>query len=375
MMDDYWDEDTVFFVFEDDFRFEDVPTLPMSLWDAEAADAAPGGNFAPQQVKFSPHQKRVQGQWFEVPTKEMDPDLDEPAASRIQDLMHYMIQAHRNHCGHIVWMSWQPSHAGSAPQRPHSPKFGSLLWGITPAGARSIHAAIASGDLPSGHVDVKLREWLIKKGKEVQGCCLVPPLGNFRTSASAVDVSMSAERNAVRQSCWEDDWCTPGTRMADDLQGRRKKLTWITAKGAASVITPLDDPSEEMDLKWWTYDALSDEPAASEAKLDITPGTFQSELNVPSDYKKSTKISPAYRKRNISSSPSPSTSPDRWRAKRGHASSSSAPGPSAVEPAATAGGAPTEKKNRSEKKGSGARSASTPLSATGATQLRRRAAS
>jgi len=54
MMDEYWDDDTVFFVFEDDFRFEDEPPVPMSQLDACAAEAASSAStslWAPRDVQ------------------------------------------------------------------------------------------------------------------------------------------------------------------------------------------------------------------------------------------------------------------------------------------------------------------------------------
>ena len=43
MTDPYWDADTVFFVFEEDYRSRDVPLMPMTEFlDSLAADATPG---------------------------------------------------------------------------------------------------------------------------------------------------------------------------------------------------------------------------------------------------------------------------------------------------------------------------------------------
>ena len=111
MLDDMFEEDTVFFLFEDDYRFEDAWDTPLSAYDeyARAAEGHAGAVWAPQKVEKTAGNARVKGQWFETKTKDPNPNsLAEPAATRGGDLMHYMIQAHRRGCGDIVWMSWQP---------------------------------------------------------------------------------------------------------------------------------------------------------------------------------------------------------------------------------------------------------------------------
>ena len=155
MMDEYWDEDTVFFVFEDDFRFEDKTPVAIEEADEAADDAAPGDRFAPRLVESTKGQHRIKGQWWEVPTKVQNPDkVMGPLLSA--DLMHYMIEAHRNQCGDIVWLSWNAGHAGKPAHREEAPCFGATLLGVTVAGARSMDAAMKSGDLPAGHFDFNL---------------------------------------------------------------------------------------------------------------------------------------------------------------------------------------------------------------------------
>ena len=76
MMDEYWDDDTVFFVFEDDYRFDNDPPAPVIHMDAYAEEAASSGStsaFTPRNVEVSKSQQRVKGQWFEIPNKERLP--------------------------------------------------------------------------------------------------------------------------------------------------------------------------------------------------------------------------------------------------------------------------------------------------------------
>ena len=113
MMDEYWDDDTVFFVFEDDFRFENDPSI--DAFAEEAASSASTSSWARRDVEVKKGQKRVKGQWFEIPQR------SEPGSGRrrIDDLMHYMIQAYKKGCGNIVWVSGEsPQLALEASQKP-----------------------------------------------------------------------------------------------------------------------------------------------------------------------------------------------------------------------------------------------------------------
>ena len=267
MMDEYWDADTVFFVFEDDFRFDNDPPVPVSHMDAYAQETMSTGStsaFTPRNVEVSKSQQRVKGQWFEIPTR----TPAEGGRRRIDDLMHYMIQAYQKGCGNIVWMSWQPGEAGGKPKRTFAPSSGSLLWGITPAGARSICDAMKRGDVPPGHIDIQLKHWLCRVCHDVKACCIVPPIGNYRTAVSGTESATKKQKQDwVREACWNDSWCCPGTTKSEDPQKRSKFLVWLTAKGPPSYHHELRDPEADPDLKWHTYELRPEplgEPAASE---------------------------------------------------------------------------------------------------------------
>jgi len=93
-----------------------------------------------------------------------------------------------------------------------------------------------------------------------------PPIGNFRTAVSGIE-SATQKKDWVRNACWTDSWCCPGTTSSDDPQKRSKFLVWFQSKGPPYYHHELRDPPDDPDLKWTTFELRpepSGEPAASE---------------------------------------------------------------------------------------------------------------
>ena len=265
MTDSCWTDDTVFFVFEDDMRFTDVPGVTANQLDKQSAASSSEPTHLPrQEVTWSQTQKKIKGQWLETPTKPKG-EILEAGETYIGDLMHYMIQAHHHACGHVVWMTYN-SYNGEASPRDATVSYGSNLIAVTKLGAHSMKEAIRTGELRSGHIDVEMKRWLIAHGREVQGSVLCPPIGNFVSATSSIDVQKKTKIGKERQSHWGDSWATPGTRQAQDDRRTQKFLGYITGrKGNLERIADLVDPEEDPDLMWLTWDPSSwDEPAASQ---------------------------------------------------------------------------------------------------------------
>ena len=282
MTDSYWDKDTVFFVFEEDYRFRDVPLMPLTEFlDPLAAEAGPGEEFAPKPLLKRPAAKKFKAQWFEHPEKVQEVDEDEPAAFHVSDLMHYVIQSSRVCEGGVWWLGWQPGHAGSNPQRKGQPSFGSFLVACSVGGAHQLADAMDTAKFPRGHFDLSLKYWLQTEGRAVGGF-VHPPIGNYFTSSSSIDPQYSKERGGVRLSCWGDSWCCPGTRKDQDRRGRDKWLAAATKKGPPDWILKLKDPEDEPDLTWKTYEPPTGEPAASSLVRDEPP--LPSPADAPEKY-------------------------------------------------------------------------------------------
>ena len=256
----------------------------MDACAAEAASSASTSLWAPRDVQVKKGQKRVKGQWFEIPQRTRPGE----GRHRIDDLMHYMIQAYKRGCGNIVWMSWQPGEAGGKPKRTLAPSFGSLLWGITPAGARSISEAMRTGDVPPGHIDIQLKNWLCRVCREVRACFVLHPIGNYRTAVSGTESATKKQKKEwVRDACWNDSWCCPGTTKSEDPQKRSKFLVWFQAKGPPDYHHELRDPPADPETKWTTFELRPEplgEPAASEgedrSEPDEEPAGLQEIPNV-----------------------------------------------------------------------------------------------
>ena len=86
----------------------------------------------------------------------------------------------------------------------------------------------------------------------------------------------------MRQSCWGESWCCPGTRKDQDPKSRDKWLAAATQKGGPDWNVKLEDPADDPDLVWKTFEAPTGEPAASSGSLD-TPA-LRSQADAPERY-------------------------------------------------------------------------------------------
>ena len=258
MVNNMWEKDTLFLLFEEDFRFDphdiepQVSHMERGLVDVVGEQSTlvmPAASVGQGEVPVElPH--RGQGRWYELPTLETDHSAFDTADTRLHDIMKYATHAHREKVGDVVWMCWQPGGAGSKPKRTASPSSGSMFIMMTVNGARQVKGAMDSGLLPMGHFDCKLLSWMQNLPQNELRCSyLLPPMGNYTEHVSGCEKDFAAD-GSVRRSCWSESWCCQGTRKSEDPKRRDKWFCSFTKSGHA------DQKSKMLDLDILAVDGL-----------------------------------------------------------------------------------------------------------------------
>jgi hypothetical protein len=104
MLDERWERDTLFMVFEEDFRF---------FAEDQEREAPPGpaqlAGDDPPEVRYGDRQRRVSsvGQWWEVPKRPGAAAFDD-VPDVVVDLVRIATAAKRAGRGELIWCGWQP---------------------------------------------------------------------------------------------------------------------------------------------------------------------------------------------------------------------------------------------------------------------------
>ena len=196
MVNNMWERDTLFLIFEEDFRFEPSDIEPAVSFEPTGLVELVGdqSTFLAAADAEIPGKKQAKpvmpgkGRWYEMPTKVTDHSAFVTSQTVLHDIVKYVTLAHRECVGDMTWMCWQPGQAGSAPKRKGSPSSGSMFLTVSVPGAEILEGAMASGLIPKGHFDCKLLNWVRDLDATALRCCyMLPPMGNFATHESGCD--------------------------------------------------------------------------------------------------------------------------------------------------------------------------------------------
>ncbi len=143
MANNMWEPDTLFLLFEEDFRFTSIDIEPQVSHKPSTLVEVVGDHTtfltsADAENQGADQAKRVfpgEGRWYELPTKETDHDSFATPNLVLNDMVRYATLSHRAGCGDLTWMSWQPGNAGSNPKRKGSPASGSFFIMLSVPGA------------------------------------------------------------------------------------------------------------------------------------------------------------------------------------------------------------------------------------------------
>ena len=292
-------EDTLYMVFEEDFRWwrpgfdpdeaDDYGRKTKPTWKTpkekpvSLPPPAKGGEEGKGKGKKGEKGKtpRAQSEWHGgVERGTADPGYgpDWGLRQEVADAIRIANFAHRQGVGHLMNMCWV------AQGHQWTPTNGTMLMMVSKTGARALSSAMQS--LPPGHIDLVWKQWL-KSDAEVQRevgfSFLSPPMGNYTQHISDCDPKLWGEHTAGRPADWDKPFCCAGTRVEEDPQRREKWLcqfaTTKSKKGRGvtwQAKLPRTDVLHNSEEFWWksfqegytpgdgTSERPFDEPTAAE---------------------------------------------------------------------------------------------------------------
>ena len=271
MLDPHHCQDTLFLVFESDFRFYERDDLPTEKWlplavaarhehsmreqvamkesedEGEASmevDAVGGARRPPQTWASHP------GEFAGALQSSCPNDKEYIVQDEIVDLVQLCNVAAREDGGDIVWLGWNGADPSKKARRAHSIKCGANLIAYTPNGARKCLRAIKIAS-PT-HYDM----WLLCDNLNVRAtargqaksCYVIQPVGGM-----AAHERPHEQRGgfATRPSSWGEKWCQESTRP----HGPSHKHRWLarfTRAGDPDWLAKVELPPPGTELHWAT---------------------------------------------------------------------------------------------------------------------------
>ena len=232
-----FEPDTLFLVFEEDWRLErDAPAPPSE----DATESAGSHGFLLRGT-------RPEGRSHFVPTAGAD-KVSSDSQNVANDLVSFVTRAARSEHGDIVWMTWQPGQ-GDVKSGVTKIKSGAMLLAFSVKGADVASEAIRTNKITANHFDIELHRFVLEHGSKLFSY-VFPPLGNYSSHVSGCEPEY---RDTARPSCWDTKWVCPGTRRSQDTQKRDKYLAFPKKKGNPDWLSLIDLDKEYDDLAWKSF--------------------------------------------------------------------------------------------------------------------------
>lgn len=293
-----FEEDTLFIIFEEDYRFTPDPgdsawtvkgrkdmsshimstLFPSPPPGAEAAssssDAASSSyNKIPKEKKEQPtayfnpsgRKERASAEDYKVYSKAPAADWKNPSRF-LRDLVAYATIAHRKKRGDFIFCGWQPHGCGEAASCKNKDNFrsGLMLTMVSKQGFWELETQWKVNDAlkTPGHVDLCFKKFFSNQ-KITWSSYISPPLGGYTSHLSGCE---KAYFEKPRESIWCEDFACPGTRKSDDwnVPPRQKWLCSFTANGKANYLCKMNVDVADEKVWWLTSDERVDLGAAKE---------------------------------------------------------------------------------------------------------------
>ena len=285
-----FDEDTLFIIFEEDFRFtpdvgdpawthkgrkDTSATMLSSIFgpspppadEAASSSAAPAEAASSSAARSSPNkiprakkaeppvhpnfwnrkERAAEGDYV-VQNKASRDDWKQPSMF-LRDLVAYATLAHRKSRGDFMFMGWQPHGAGDKSTHLGRMRSGLMLSMVSVQGFLHLETQWRTCEkLSVGHVDIKLKNfWSLPVNSRVS--YIIPPIGGYTSHLSDCAKEFYTK---VRPSIWMEEFACPGTRQSHDWHNppRDKWLATLTSNGHTDYVSRVDvDVPDEM--VWW----------------------------------------------------------------------------------------------------------------------------
>ena len=294
-----FDEDTLFIIFEEDFRFtpdvgdpawthkgrtDTSATMLSSIFgpspppadeaassssapaEAASSSAAPSSpNSMPRAKKAEPpvhpnfwnrKEKAAEGDYV-VQNKASRDDWEQPSMF-LRDLVAYATLAHRKKRGDFMFMGWQPHGAGDSSKNIDRMRSGLMLSMVSQQGFLHLETQWQQAPQLSavGHVDLKLKNfWSLPVNSQVS--YIIPPIGGYTSHLSECAKEFYTK---VRPSIWMEDFACPGTRRSHDWNAkpREKWLATFTVNGLLAWVCRVDVAVPDEKVWWYSCDKRVD---------------------------------------------------------------------------------------------------------------------
>ena len=301
MMDARFPADTLFLLFEEDYRFwpqgEDpdgaddykarLSTLqeerkrsrspnkmkrrpqealePTAQTEGQASSSSSGA-YRPDAKGAEKGKKIVTGHHY-TPARgsTVAGDLNDGLSPNVADLLRMATFCTRKEMGEVIWFGWC---CADNNYKPAWPVMGSHGLMMTKKGAMELRMAMVSGKIKRGHIDLELLRWLRQKdvAADLKACYIFPSVGGFFQHPSGCDPKRFPEDSEGRPAGFTKKSSSRGTRVSDDTAGHRAK--YIAQWGACSdgrqrifIPFPSDADLHSPKYRWTSY--REDEPTAS----------------------------------------------------------------------------------------------------------------
>lgn len=233
-------DDTLYFVFEEDFEFSDsVADKARRAADASASAApsssAPAEEQPAKRLRAPPLRKDAP-----LPPSCRSPDWKSTFAN---DLAILCTAAARVKVGDFVWLGYQPDNYWGNPLKSSggpNPKCGTQAVAVTKKGAELMLQEFQGPGKQPKDIDVWFLAWCSKLAASGGNVSFVwPPVGGFW----AHETECCPDQENVRQNFWHTRWACQGTRPSHDPQRRPKQIRLYKpwGKGESSVATELQE--------------------------------------------------------------------------------------------------------------------------------------
>ncbi len=176
----------------------------------------------------------------------------------LRDLVAYSVVAQRMGHGEFMFLGWQPHGAGEKSPAINRFRSGLMLSMFSKDGALRLKNGFemdASLKIP-GHIDLKLRNFWSK----IHNCevsYITPPIGGYTEHVSGCERQYFLK---PRPSIWMEKFCCPGTRNSHDWEhpAREKWICTFTEKGGCKFLKAVDIEVPDESVTWRTFDARED---------------------------------------------------------------------------------------------------------------------
>jgi hypothetical protein len=254
--DSRWSDDTVFWVFESDFRFWKPGDEPAAVKDRlerqfsmdelylDSDRKKPDEPTAVDPMK-KVYCREIGDSWF-IRCKGSTDVLGGGVLDFVLDIMMMLSLASRVDCGDFFWWSWIPH----AKLRRSMPCHGAMFLSLVAPAARKILSAMADNSFGKPyHWDLVLRDWLQSNQAYIKSGHLWPSMGSFVTHRSACEAMYDIALG--RPSEFHGNYNAPGTRTSEDSSKRDKWIARFQAKGGAEWKLKIRLPENRCDPIYW----------------------------------------------------------------------------------------------------------------------------